>query len=101
VVFGRPRRIDDDSTKITVLHALTEKIQSGRWEEIRPPDDGELARTAILALPLDEASAKVRTGGPKDDPEDYARDVWAGVVPLELTRLEPIRDENEGPAPST
>jgi nitroimidazol reductase NimA-like FMN-containing flavoprotein (pyridoxamine 5'-phosphate oxidase superfamily) len=94
VVFGTATRVEDPEQKMRVAEALTERFVPGRWADIRHPNDGELARTAFLALPLDEASAKVRTGGPKDDPEDYALPIWAGVVPLELTRGEPVPDEN-------
>lgn len=100
VVFGTAELVTDERAKTDVLHALTEKFQSGRWDDIRHPTPGELARTAVVALPLDEASAKVRTGGPKDDEDDYALPIWAGVVPLELTRLEPVSDENGVADPS-
>jgi uncharacterized protein len=61
----------------------------GRWPEVRAPTDKELKATALLAIPIDEASAKVRTGPPLDDEEDYALDASAGVIPLTATALEP------------
>src|SRR5436189_194231 len=71
---------------------LDEHIVSGRWAEVRPPSVRELKATTVLALPLTEASAKVRSGPPKDEEEDYSRDVWAGVIPLRLAAGEPETD---------
>jgi uncharacterized protein len=85
VVFGRPRLITDEPGKLAGLQAVTEQLIPGRWAQARPPTRKELAATAVLALPLDEASVKVRTGPPKDEPEDYQLDIWAGVVPSALT----------------
>jgi hypothetical protein len=72
--------------------AVTEQLIPGRWEQARPPNRKELAATALLALPLGEASVKVRTGPPKDEPEDYQLDFWAGVVPAGLTFGQPEPD---------
>jgi len=85
VVFGTARLVRDDAEKLAALRAVTEQLIPGRWEHSRPPNRKELAATAALALPLDEASVKVRTGPPKDEPEDYQLDFWAGVVPAALT----------------
>lgn len=85
VVFGRPRLITDEPGKLAGLQAVTEQLIPGRWAQARPPTRKELAATAVLALSLDEASVKVRTGPPKDEPEDYQLDIWAGVVPSALT----------------
>ena len=84
VVFGTPRLITDDAGKLAGLQAVTEQLIPGRWAQARPPNRKELAATAVLALPLGEASDKVRTGPPKDEPEDYQLDFWAGVVPAAL-----------------
>jgi nitroimidazol reductase NimA-like FMN-containing flavoprotein (pyridoxamine 5'-phosphate oxidase superfamily) len=92
VVFGVPTAVEDPERKSAALEALIERIHPGRWTEARPPDDGELRQTLVVALPLDEASAKIRTGPPIDDAEDYALDVWAGVIPLETRRLEGVPD---------
>ena len=91
VVFGTPRLVTGEAEKLAGLRAVTEQLVPGRWAHARPPTRKELAATAVLALPLDEASVKVRTGPPKDDPEDYQLDIWAGVVPAALTfgRAEP------------
>ena len=85
VVLGTPRLVTDDAGKLAGLQAVTEQLIPGRWEHARPPNRKELAATAVLALPLGEASVKVRTGPPKDEPEDYQLDFWAGVVPAALT----------------
>ena len=85
VVFGTARLLTEDAAKLAGLQAVTEHLIPGRWAHARPPTRKELAATAVLALPLDEASVKVRTGPPKDEPEDYQLDIWAGVVPAALT----------------
>lgn len=72
---------------------MTEYIVPNRWKDVRPPNEKELKATTVLRLPLEEASAKIRTGAPKDDDEDYAMDVWAGVIPLKLAAEKPIADE--------
>jgi nitroimidazol reductase NimA-like FMN-containing flavoprotein (pyridoxamine 5'-phosphate oxidase superfamily) len=83
VVFGTARAVSDEE-KRDALHALTEQLAPGRWDEVRQPTAQELKATWILALPIDEASAKVRSGGPKDEPEDEKLPFWAGVVPVHL-----------------
>ena len=92
VVFGRATRIDDPVEKNSALFAFSEQVIRGRWKDVREPTDNELKQTTVLCLALTEASAKVRTGPPLDDEEDYAMDVWAGVVPLRLVAGEPIDD---------
>lgn len=92
VVFGRAVVVEDAICKLEALKAFTEQVVPGRWSEVRPPTPAELAGTLVLALPLDEASAKVRVGPPKDDAADYALPVWAGELPLRLTALAPISD---------
>lgn len=84
VVLGTPTLVEDVEEKRRALHAFTEHIAPGRWEEARQPTDQELKATWILSVPLDEASAKVRTGPPEDEPEDMDLPVWAGVVPIHL-----------------
>jgi len=93
VVLGTAARVDDPAEKLRALEAFTEKLLPGRWSEARPPTAKELKATAILRLPLDEASAKIRDGGPEDgDTPDAALDVWAGHVPLVVTALAPVPD---------
>jgi nitroimidazol reductase NimA-like FMN-containing flavoprotein (pyridoxamine 5'-phosphate oxidase superfamily) len=81
VIVGRPELIEDPVAKMRALERLTEHLVPGRWAEARGPNDRELAKTQVLRLSLQEASAKIRTGPPKDDEEDYALPIWAGVLP--------------------
>ncbi len=84
VIFGAARLVVDPDEKQAALRAVTDHLVPGRWEHCREPSRKELAATAVLALPLDEASVKVRSGGPKDDEEDYDSGIWAGVLPAAL-----------------
>jgi len=92
VIFGRATLVEDREEKYAALLALSEHIVPGRWADVREPTEQELIQTTVLSLPLTEASAKIRTGPPLDDEEDYAMNVWAGVVPLKLVAGEPIND---------
>ena len=85
VIFGTARLVEDPREKLAALEAVTNHLVPGRWDHSRPPTRKELAATAVIALPLDEASVKARSGGPKDDPEDYDSGIWAGVLPAALT----------------
>ncbi len=85
VIFGGARLVTEDDEKLAALRAVTDHLVPDRWDHAREPTRKELAATAVLALPLDEASVKIRSGGPKDDPEDYETDIWAGVLPAALT----------------
>ena len=84
VVYGSARPVTDAEEKFAAQKALVDHVIHGRSDDARMPNERELNQTTILAIGLDEASAKVRTGPPKDEPEDYGLDVWAGVVPLHL-----------------
>jgi uncharacterized protein len=84
VAFGTARLVTEDSERLAALRAVTEQLAPGRWDHARLPTRKELAATAVLALPLREASVKVRTGPPQDDPEDYDGDWWGGVLPVSL-----------------
>ncbi len=92
VVFGRGAAITSPAEKIEALRIFMEKVTPGRWNQVRPPSPRELAATMVVAIGIDQASAKVRTGPPIDDETDYALPVWAGVVPLSLTRGTPVED---------
>jgi hypothetical protein len=92
VVVGSLHDVTDPAERERALEAFTEHLLPGRWAEVRPPNRKELKATSVLAMPLDEASAKVRTGPPVDDDEDYALPVWAGVVPLGTAPGVPIPD---------
>jgi uncharacterized protein len=101
VVLGNASLVDESAEKWEALHAFTEKILPGRWDDARQPNEKELRATSILRLPLTEVSAKVRTGGVEDDAEDYALPVWAGIVPLRVVADAPERDERCDPAIAT
>ena len=92
VIFGRATPVSDPAAKREALRLFTEHMVPGRWQDVRPPTEKELQATAVLTLPLEEASAKVRTGGPLDDEEDYALPAWAGVIPMCLTPASALPD---------
>jgi nitroimidazol reductase NimA-like FMN-containing flavoprotein (pyridoxamine 5'-phosphate oxidase superfamily) len=92
VLFGKGSAVDDESQKLGVLNCLSEHLIRGRWADARQPNADELRRTLVVRLPIDEASAKVRTGMPLDDEEDYALPVWAGVLPLRMAASSPLAD---------
>lgn len=92
VIFGAARTVTDPDEKWQALKAFTEHVVPKRWSEIRPPTPQELKGTLVLALPLAEASAKIRTGPPLDDAADYQHPVWAGVLPLQLTTAPAVPD---------
>ncbi len=92
VVFGRAAIVDRREEKVDALRAFSDQVIPGRWDDVRQPTEQELAATTVLALPLEEVSAKVRTGPPLDDEDDYALPVWAGLIPLSLAAGQPIAD---------
>ena len=92
VMFGRATIVDDREAKLAALFAFSEQVIPGRWNDVREPTEQELRATTVLSLPLVEVSAKVRTGPPIDDDEDYALNVWAGVLPLKIEAGAPIND---------
>lgn len=92
VVFGKADEVVDRDEKLRVLAALVEHVCRGRSADARGPNERELKQTLVLRVPIEEASAKIRTGPPKDDAEDYGLPIWAGVLPLALTPRDPIAD---------
>lgn len=98
VIFGRATAIEGREQKNAALLALSEHMIPGRWQDVREPTDSELQQTTVLSLPIEEASAKIRTGPPLDDEEDYSLDVWAGIIPLRMIAEEPIADPRLQPA---
>jgi uncharacterized protein len=92
VIFGRATLVEDRAEKSRALFALSEHMIPNRWQEVREPTESELRQTTVLSVPIDEASAKIRTGPPLDDEEDYGMEVWAGVVPLRMIAGQPIAD---------
>ena len=93
VALGNAAMVDQPGEKLAALRAFTEKLLPGRWNDARQPNEQELKATSILGLPLTEVSAKVRVGGVEDDAEDYALQVWAGILPLRLVAETAVRDE--------
>lgn len=93
VVLGKASIVDGQEEKMAALQAITNHIVPGRWAEARWPTPQELKATTVLKLALTEASAKIRTGGPKDKEEDLGFPVWAGVLPLSLVPGKPIEHE--------
>jgi nitroimidazol reductase NimA-like FMN-containing flavoprotein (pyridoxamine 5'-phosphate oxidase superfamily) len=92
VIFGVARLVTDPEEKLLALRTITEHLAPGQWSYARQPSKKELAATSALALPLTEASVKMRASGPSDEPEDYALDIWAGVVPVTSGFGEPEPD---------
>ena len=92
VVFGHATIVEERAAKLAALFAFSEHVIPGRWHEVREPTEQELKATTVLALPLAEVSAKVRTGAPVDDEEDYELPIWAGVIPLRLVAGVPVND---------
>ena len=97
VIFGVPAPIEGRVAKLAAMRAFMERIAPGRWDELRPPTEKEIAATGIVALKLDEASAKLRAGPPSDDEADYGDPVWAGVVPVTESLGEPVPDPRLAP----
>jgi len=97
VIFGRAALVEDREEKLGALFALSEHMIPGRWKNVREPNEAELQQTTVLSLPIDEASAKIRTGPPLDDEEDYAMNVWAGVLPMRMAVGAPIADPRLAP----
>jgi uncharacterized protein len=92
VVFGRAEVVDVREEKFAALRALSEHMIPGRWDYVREPNEQELQQTTVLSVPLNEASAKIRTGQPIDDDEDYDLPIWAGIVPLRMSAEAAIAD---------
>jgi uncharacterized protein len=100
VILAAASELSDAAEKRAALEALVERVVPGRAAEVRAPSSRELNATAVLCVPIEEASAKIRTGPPQDDAEDYALGCWAGVVPLQLTPGTPQPDPRlRAPAP--
>ena len=97
VVFGRANAIETRTEKLAALRALSEHMIPGRWDEVRQPNEIELRQTTVLSVPLNEASAKIRTGPPLDDDEDYDLPIWAGVIPLRFIADDPVADVTLSP----
>jgi len=92
VLFGKPQKVTSEKEKYQALKAFTNHIIPGRWEETRLPNKKELKSTMVVSMPLQEASAKIRTGPPLDDPKDYKLPIWAGVIPIRAQLLDALPD---------
>lgn len=97
MIFGRATKVTDPEVKAEKLRGLVEAYFPGRWDMLRPMTAKEAKATTVLKLPIEEASAKLRTGGPVDDDEDYALPIWAGVIPVRLCVGEPEPDPRNLP----
>jgi nitroimidazol reductase NimA-like FMN-containing flavoprotein (pyridoxamine 5'-phosphate oxidase superfamily) len=97
MLMGRATKVADPEEKETRLKNFVDGLFAGRWDMLRPVNKQEVKATTVLSLPISEASAKIRVGPPKDDEEDYALDIWAGVLPLRLVPGEPVPDPRNKP----
>lgn len=93
VVFGKAHEVPE-TEKEEALFVVSENIMKGRWDEVRTPNAKELKATTVLAIDIEQASSKIRTGPPKDEPEDYELDVWAGVLPI-VNTVQPALDDED------
>ena len=93
VAFGTARKIEDAKKKMHALRVISDHLIRGRWDDVREPNEKEMKQTSVLEFTIEEASAKIRTGGPIDDEEDYVLPVWAGVLPLQLKASGAVPDE--------
>ncbi|MEJ7643609.1 MAG: pyridoxamine 5'-phosphate oxidase family protein [Chryseolinea sp.] len=91
-IFSHAKKVTDNDELYKALEVFTNKVQPGRWNDVRHPNAGEWKATLLISFAIEEASAKIRTGPPKDDDEDYGLDVWAGVIPLKTERQTAIPD---------
>ncbi len=92
VLFGQGEIITDKKERMDAFEAITEHIAPGRWNDARQPNETELKQTAVLKMPIEDASAKISSKFPEDDEEDYELDVWAGIIPISQTFGEPKND---------
>ena len=92
VLFGKAKLVESEAEKMNALQAFSEQMIPGRWLDARIPNSQELKATKVLSFPIEEGSAKIRTGPPSDDVEDYALPIWAGELPLKLTAGVPVLD---------
>jgi uncharacterized protein len=92
VILGTAKLVTDHVEKLAVMKGLIDHVAPGRWDHIRQPNEKELDATSVLSIPIEEASAKLRSGGPIDDEADYALPVWAGEIPFSTTALAPVAD---------
>jgi nitroimidazol reductase NimA-like FMN-containing flavoprotein (pyridoxamine 5'-phosphate oxidase superfamily) len=99
VIFANAEKVTDEVERINALALITDHLVPNRWDDLRPTTDSEMRKTTVLRFSLAEASAKVRTGGPGDDPEDENLPTWSGVIPLQTVRLSPVPAETSANTP--
>ncbi|SBV96677.1 conserved hypothetical protein [uncultured Alphaproteobacteria bacterium] len=99
VIYAHAREIANAAERTAVLKQSVERLAAGRWAEVRKPSEAEMRGTLVLGFAISEASAKARSGGPVDDPDDYGLPVWAGVIPCALTFGDGEEDANTQPPP--
>lgn len=92
-LFGRGVLVEDYDEKLRALTLISENVLPGRWEDARRPTEKEMNVTSVVAVAIEDAAAKIREGGPKDDKKDYQLPVWAGVLPMEQNILAPVADD--------
>lgn len=97
MLFGRPYEIEEPQEKLAKMRTFVERLYPGRWEQLRPVSRQELKATTVLGMQIEEASAKVRTGPPVDEEEDYALPIWGGVIPVRQALGEPVDDGRLAP----
>jgi nitroimidazol reductase NimA-like FMN-containing flavoprotein (pyridoxamine 5'-phosphate oxidase superfamily) len=97
VLFSHAEKVTDTDEMYKALEVFTNKVQPGRWNDVRVPTPGEWKSTLLISFTIEEASAKIRTGPPKDDDADYSLDIWAGVIPLKTERQDPVPDQSLKP----
>lgn len=97
VLFGRGYLVDEEAEKLHCLQVLTERIMPGRWEDARQPNPKEMQATSVVVMKIEDASAKIRSGPPGDDEEDYQLSVWAGVLPVQEVIHQPVADPSLSP----
>ncbi|QMW03783.1 pyridoxamine 5'-phosphate oxidase family protein [Spirosoma foliorum] len=102
IIFANAEKVTDETERMNALALITDHLIPNRWGDLRPTTDSEMRKTTVLAFSLAEASAKLRTGGPSDDPEDEYLPTWSGVIPLQTVRLTPVPAETslETPLPN-
>lgn len=93
IIYGKGKPVEDPEEKEKALYCVSEQVLKGRWDEARKPNAKELKTTKVIKVEIEDASAKMRTGGPNDDEEDYALDIWAGVLPIHQVYGNPVKDE--------
>ncbi|RRB06663.1 pyridoxamine 5'-phosphate oxidase family protein [Larkinella rosea] len=94
IVFGKAQKVEEYDEKVNAFVLITNKLIPNRWDDLRKETASEVRKTTVLSFSLEEASAKIRTGGPKDEPEDQELPIWSGVIPLETVRRPAIPDES-------